>query len=60
MSDPIEKRRLAIREWLRETAPDIGEEQKHLDQGTTECAYWHYGYLMALEDIKRLCDQPKN
>ena len=27
------------------------EEQKHLDIGTSERVYWHYGYGMAIRDI---------
>lgn len=32
--------------------PDhLKQEQKHLDEGTVERDYWHYGYLMALRDL---------
>jgi hypothetical protein len=54
------RRRLSIREmadglrdWLKENAPECCEEQRHLDAGTPERAYWHYGYLCALHDILR-------
>lgn len=43
-----------LTDWLRENAPNIDEEQKHLDEGSVETAYWHYGYLMALRDVSRL------
>lgn len=37
--------------WLREQkAADPFSEQRHLDAGTVERAYWHHGYLMALRD----------
>ena len=29
----------------------ILDEQRHLDRGTTECAYWHAGYYQALADV---------
>jgi hypothetical protein len=37
--------------WLAENAPYCAMLQKHLDEGTAERAYWHYGYLCALKDI---------
>jgi nucleoside 2-deoxyribosyltransferase len=29
-------------------------EQRHLDAGTDERTYWHYGYASALKDIVRI------
>jgi hypothetical protein len=43
-----------LRQWLRENAPSCIQEQKHLDEGSAERAYWHYGYLSALQDILKL------
>jgi hypothetical protein len=40
-----------LTEWLRVNAPECSLEQKHLDEGTAERTYWHYGYLSALRDI---------
>jgi hypothetical protein len=37
--------------WLAESAPYCESAQKHLDDGTAEQAYWHYGYLCALRDM---------
>ena len=39
--------------WLAENS-SCASEQKHLDAGTSERAYWHHGYKMALEDVLRL------
>ena len=50
----IQNRVRAIREWLRENAPECATEQKHLETDSRERAYWHHGYLMALQDILRL------
>ena len=47
----IEKRVRDLREWLQKNAPASLTEQKHLDEGTQERAYWHYGYMVALKDI---------
>lgn len=46
-----EKRISDISDFLRDTAPYIDGEQKHLDAGTEARAYWHYGYLVALRDM---------
>jgi hypothetical protein len=37
--------------WLAENASDCESAQKHLDNGTAEQAYWHYGHLCALRDV---------
>jgi hypothetical protein len=34
------------------------QEQRHLEAGTIEREYWHYGYLMALRDVLKRC-QPQ-
>jgi hypothetical protein len=41
-----------LEKWLRENAPECVEEQRHLNQGTPERVYWHYGYLVALRDVR--------
>jgi len=33
------------------TAPHCNMEQRHLDDGSLEQEYWHYGYLCAIKDI---------
>lgn len=30
------------------------KEQRHLDTGTDERAYWHHGYASALKDVLRM------
>lgn len=45
------ERRDGQRAWLAKTAPRISEEQRHTVEGTTERAYWHYGYMVALHDV---------
>jgi hypothetical protein len=44
----------ALTRWLAENAPNCEASQRHLDPGTIEQAYWHYGYLCALKDILAL------
>jgi len=50
----LEKRIRETAAWLRENAPNCVQESKHLDEGSQERAYWHYGYLVALRDVLRL------
>jgi hypothetical protein len=49
----IQKRAKDLREWLQQNAPASLTEQKHLDEGTRERVYWHYGYMVALRDVLR-------
>ncbi|KAB2943228.1 MAG: hypothetical protein K8F92_10815 [Hyphomicrobium sp.] len=48
------ERRDRIREWLTRQAEHTDSEQKHLDSGTPEQAYWHHGYQAALDDMLKL------
>lgn len=48
----------AIQDWLEENASFATGEQKQLDAGTPERAYWHYGYQAALDDIINLLAEP--
>jgi hypothetical protein len=43
--------------WLREKHPEVFSEQKHLDEGSEQRAYWHYGYMVALRDVLRMQDE---
>ncbi len=53
MNDMIFQRIVGTREWLAKNGNDCHKEQAHLDPGTRERIYWHYGYLMALKDVSR-------
>jgi hypothetical protein len=48
-----------LAEWLAANAPEC-IEQAHLDDGTRERAYWHYGYLTALRDMRELLRGNRN
>ncbi|CAN1724016.1 conserved protein of unknown function [Hyphomicrobium sp. 1Nfss2.1] len=50
----IEERRDSIREWLLSQAVQTNLEQRHLDSGSREEAYWHHGYQAALDDMLKL------
>jgi hypothetical protein len=56
-ADPLEgiDRRIAgLTAWLSENAPFCDIDQNHLDGSSVEQAYWHYGYLIALRDVRAL------
>ncbi len=48
----LEKRIQALSAWLSRHAAFCTQEQAHLDEGSRERAYWHYGYLVALGDVR--------
>ena len=53
VDEALDRRINALAEWLEENVPEI-DEQLQLDDGSRERAYWHYGYLMALRDLRDL------
>lgn len=56
----ITKRRDGIQMWLDDEAPFTAEDQKHLEGGTPERAYWHHGYMMALNDVLKQLQRSTN
>jgi hypothetical protein len=48
----LEKRIAPLSKWLAQHAPYCVTEQAHLDDGSRERAYWHYGYAVALADVR--------
>jgi hypothetical protein len=52
LDELIQSRIDGLQEWLEQHAPECAEEQRHLDEGTDERTYWHYGYLTALRDMQ--------
>jgi len=48
----LERRIAPLEKWLEEHAPHCATEQAHLNEGTRERAYWHYGYVVALTDVR--------
>ncbi|MDX2264381.1 MAG: hypothetical protein NW215_05365 [Hyphomicrobiales bacterium] len=45
------ERMASIRAWLSDAAPYTAVDQKHLDAGSPEQAYWHHGYQAAIADM---------
>jgi hypothetical protein len=45
------KRMEELQEWLLFNAPECRAEQKHLDEGTAERAYWHFRETPSGEEI---------
>lgn len=50
----LRKRRDELIAWLKREDPACFSQQKHLEEGTGERVYWHYGYLTALQDTLQL------
>ncbi len=55
--DIIQKRAEMLEKWLAENHPECVELQEHLDMETPERAYWHYGYMAALNDVVALLNR---
>lgn len=43
--------------WLAEQGVDVKDEQAHLNDGSRERLYWHYGYLIGLRDAMKAVSQ---
>ncbi|MDZ4790685.1 MAG: hypothetical protein SGJ17_05665 [Hyphomicrobiales bacterium] len=43
-----------IRQWLEDEAPYTEFDQRHLNGGSPEQAYWNHGYQAALQDLLNL------
>lgn len=56
LQETVGERITELTAWLAENAPECPEDQKHLDEGSAERAYWHYGYLIALRDVLNLIE----
>jgi hypothetical protein len=57
ISEHLRRKQSELRRWLAQHAPQIEREQRHLQEGTAERAYWHYGYYIAVRDIQVLVDR---
>ncbi len=51
--EKLESRIKVLQDFLGTSGVDV-RQQRHLDEGTVERAYWHYGYMVALRDVLRL------
>lgn len=47
----LEARMWDLQEWLSKHGGDCQSKQRHLDEGTPDHIYWHFGYMCALRDI---------
>lgn len=53
MKDDVQGRIDGIEEYLGRQKTDVKQEQAHLTEGSRESLYWHFGYMMALKDLRR-------
>lgn len=47
----LERRRDELIDWLATEAHHSIHDQHHLEDGSSEQTYWHYGYLIAIQDV---------
>ncbi len=52
--EALERRKEDLLTWLEANAPEVPRDQRHLDEGSVERAYWHYGYATAISDVLAL------
>lgn len=52
----LKRKAAELRRWLAETAPHVEREQRHLQEGAAERAYWHYGYYVAVRDMQAIIE----
>lgn len=50
-TDKIKERIAGLKDMLARQKVDLTHEQCHVDEGSRESLYWHYGYMMALKDV---------
>jgi hypothetical protein len=50
----IRARAAKLRLWLLKYGQGADARQAHLEPGSVERIYWHYGYQSALQDVERL------
>lgn len=55
--DVIRERRDIFRKWLDDKCPSVFIDQRHLNSGSNERDYWHYGYYIALRDVLGYVDK---
>lgn len=52
MKDAVQTRIDGIEEYLDSQPLNVKALQAHLELGSLESLYWHFGYLMALKDMR--------
>jgi hypothetical protein len=50
----VERRIAELGRWLAEQSVDVREERSHLDQGSRDRLYWHYGYFIGLQEALKV------
>ena len=47
----LQRRAEELKSWLDAKGRECWDEQKHLQEGSPEQIYWHFGYFSALRDV---------
>jgi hypothetical protein len=59
-ADRVRRRIAALERWLRQHGVHVSRVQAHLDEGSLERLYWHYGYLAGLRDALNTVTLPES
>ena len=59
-ADKVRRRIAALERWLRQQGLHIKLAHAHLDEGSLERLYWHYGYLTGLRDALNAVTSPES
>jgi len=59
-ADKVRRRIDALERWLRRQGVYVKNAQAHLDEGSLERLYWHYGYLSGLRDALNAVTLPES
>jgi len=55
LQEALENRAKELKRWLDQNGHYCWNEQRHLNEGSSEQLYWHFGYFSAIQDVlKRL------
>lgn len=54
VAEMLDLRSRKMKKALQENSKELLKDDKHLDEGTPEQAYWHAGYVAAMQDALRL------
>ena len=57
--EDVRERADELAAWISESSSDLVGEQRQLQVGSREHAYWHYGYMVALRDVLRFMEDSR-
>ena len=58
--EEVRERADELADWISESSSDLVGEQRQLEEGSREQAYWHYGYMVALRGRSAVHGGPRD